>query len=33
MAGNSIVVNVLYHIFKRLFVDTEPPVNEQLKLF
>ena len=33
MAGNSIVVNVLYHIFKRLFVDTEPTVNEQLKLF
>lgn len=33
MAGNSIVVNVLRHIFRTLLVDTEPPVNEQLKLF
>ncbi len=33
MAGNSIVVNVLYHIFRRLFVYTEPSANEQLKLF
>lgn len=24
MAGNSIVVNVLYHIFRKLFVDNEP---------
>ncbi len=31
--NNSIVVNVLYYIFKRLFVDTEPTVNKQLKLF
>lgn len=35
MAGNSIVVNVLYHIFRQLFVaeNAEPQENEQLKLF
>lgn len=33
MAGNSIVVNVLYHIFKRLLVDTEAEHGEQMKLF
>lgn len=32
MAGNSIVVNVLYHIFRKLYVDTESN-KKQLKLF
>lgn len=31
--GNSIVVDVLYHIFKSLFIDTEPKENQQLILF
>lgn len=30
MAGNSIVVDVLYHIFRKLFVDKEP---EEMTLF
>ena len=25
LAGNSIVVDVLYHIFRRMFIDTEEP--------
>lgn len=29
LAGNSIVVNVLYHIFRKMFIDTE---NEQQQL-
>ena len=37
LAGNSIVVNVLYHLFRKLFVETGPDVvkgeAEQLKLF
>lgn len=33
MAGNSIVVNCLYHIFDRLLVHTEAQENEQLTLF
>lgn len=33
MAGNSIVVNVLYHIFKKLFIETEPEEGQQLTLF
>lgn len=32
LAGNSIVVSCLYHIFKNLFTD-EIPVNQQLSLF
>ena len=30
MAGNSIVVDVLYHIFRKMFIDKE---QEQLTLF
>jgi site-specific DNA-cytosine methylase len=33
LAGNSIVVNVLYHIFRKMFVDTEDENNGQLTLF
>ena len=33
LAGNSIVVSCLYHIFRNLFVDTEPQVGTQTKLF
>lgn len=33
MAGNSIVVGVLYHIFRTLLVDTEAEPNTQMKLF
>lgn len=33
MAGNSIVVNVLYHIFKKLFVETQPEEGQQLTIF
>ena len=37
LAGNSIVVNVLYHLFRKLFVETGPDVvkgeAEQLTLF
>ena len=32
LAGNSIVVNVLYHIFRKMFVETETESN-QLTLF
>lgn len=32
MAGNSIVVNVLYHIFRKMFVEKENE-NEQLTIF
>ena len=32
MAGNSIVVNVLYHIFRKMFVEKENE-NEQLTMF
>ena len=32
MAGNSIVVNVLYHIFRKMFVNKENE-NIQLTLF
>lgn len=32
MAGNSIVVNVLYHIFRKAFIETENE-NSQLTLF
>lgn len=32
LAGNSIVVSCLYHIFKNLFTN-EIPVNQQLSLF
>ena len=32
LAGNSIVVACLYHIFDRLFIHTEPMYGEQLKL-
>lgn len=32
MAGNSIVVDVLYHIFRKMFVDTKDE-NKQLSLF
>lgn len=33
MAGNSIVVDVLYHIFRKLYVDTDCEPNQQMKLF
>lgn len=37
LAGNSIVVNVLYHLFRKIFIETDPDVekekNEQLSLF
>lgn len=33
MAGNSIVVSCLYHIFKNLYGDDEPTGPIQLKLF
>ena len=35
LAGNSIVVNVLYHIFRKMFIDTEPDrmPGEQLRFF
>lgn len=33
MAGNSIVVDVLYHIFRKLFIDKLPEEGEQLTLF
>lgn len=32
MAGNSIVVDVLYHIFRKMFVDKKDE-NKQLSLF
>ena len=32
LAGNSIVVNCLYHIFRKLFIDKENDSNE-LSLF
>ena len=33
MAGNSIVVDVLYHIFRKLYVDIGCEPNQQIKLF
>lgn len=33
MAGNSIVVNVLYHIFRKMFADNVPPQRTQMTLF
>lgn len=37
LAGNSIVVDVLFHLFRKMFVDTEPDVEkgvtQQLTLF
>ena len=33
LAGNSIVVDNLYHIFRTLFSDTKPQENTQLTLF
>ena len=33
MAGNSIVVDVLYHIFRKMFVDTKADPGTQLELF
>lgn len=33
MAGNSIVVNVLYHIFRTMFIDTEKTEGSQTSLF
>ena len=32
LAGNSIVVDVLYHLFRKMFVQTESE-NQQLTLF
>lgn len=32
LAGNSIVVNVLYHIFRKMFIETENE-SQQLTLF
>ena len=33
LAGNSIVVACLYHIFRHLFVTTDPEAGTQIKLF
>ena len=33
MAGNSIVVDVLYHIFRKLYIGTDCEPNQQIKLF
>ena len=35
LAGNSIVVDVLFHLFRKMFIDTEPDFQEghQLSLF
>lgn len=33
LAGNSIVVDVLYHIFRRMLVDTDVQKGEQLVIF
>jgi site-specific DNA-cytosine methylase len=33
LAGNSICVDVLYHIFKALFIDEAQSTNQQLTLF
>lgn len=33
MYGNSIVVDVLYHIFRRLYIDTTPTKPKQPSLF
>lgn len=33
LAGNSICVNPLYHIFRKLFIDKEPEQDQQLTLF
>ena len=33
LAGNSIVVSCLYHIFRTLFIDREPQQDTQLQLF
>ena len=35
LAGNSIVVDVLYHLFRKMFIDTEEDIEEgtQLSLF
>lgn len=33
MAGNSIVVDVLYHIFRKLYIGTGCEPNQQIKLF
>ncbi len=33
MAGNSIVVDVLYHIFRTMFIDTNQEVGQSNKLF
>lgn len=33
MAGNSIVVDVLYHIFRKMFVETKADGGVQLELF
>ena len=38
LAGNSIVVNVLFHIFRKMFIEPEPDVDKnndgtQLTLF
>ena len=33
LAGNSIVVSCMYHIFHALFIETTPPPNTQTQLF
>lgn len=33
LAGNSIVVDNLYHIFRKMFVETNAEQNQQLTLF
>jgi site-specific DNA-cytosine methylase len=33
LAGNSICVDVLYHIFRQLFIEENKPKNQQLTLF
>ena len=33
LAGNSIVVDVLFHIFRKMFIETESEETTQLSLF
>ena len=32
LAGNSIVVNVLFHIFRKMFIETEPDKEKEMQL-
>lgn len=33
LAGNSITISPLYHLFRKLFIETQPEYGEQLMLF